>query len=254
MKKKMLLIPVLFLVISLVAIGCAAPAPTPVPPPAPAPAPAPAPTPAPKPAPAPTPAPVPKWPERNITVVIQHGAGGGTDLLTRAYTKAMEEALGVKVNAVNMPGAVGSLATDFVWGKESDGYWWLGASQFSKTLRVMGYHPSSPYMDWQYYQAATGLLSFAVRPESPFQTFGDFIKAAKERPGEILVSHAGVGSIWHEGIAIIAELTGIELKYVPYAGGAPATLALLQGEVEVAASGVHEQVEFLRAGKLRNLA
>jgi len=69
------------------------------------------------------------WPgKKPITVVIQYKAGGGTDTLTRAYTKAMQEYLGTTVNAVNRPGAIGSLAMDFVSSKPADGYWWLGAN------------------------------------------------------------------------------------------------------------------------------
>ena len=36
-------------------------------------------------------------------------------------------------------------------------------------------------------------------------------------------------------------------------GGKPATLAGLQGEVDIAGGGVHEHIEFIKAGKLRNL-
>ena len=45
-----------------------------------------------------------------------------------------------------------------------------------------------------------------------------------------------------------------DIKQIPYKGGAPAALALMQGEVDVAGSGLHETVEFIRAGKMRNLA
>jgi tripartite-type tricarboxylate transporter receptor subunit TctC len=51
----------------------------------------------------------------------------------------------------------------------------------------------------------------------------------------------------------IADKLGISVKFVPYKGGKPATLAGLQGETMIAGGGVHEHVELLRVGKLRNL-
>jgi len=194
------------------------------------------------------------WPEKPITVVVQYKAGGGTDTITRAYVKGMEEYLGTTINVINRPGAVGALAMDFVASKPSDGYWWLGASQFSKPLRVLGHTTLSPWKDWQYYKAANGLAAWAVRADSPFNTLEDFIKAAKENPGKYTISNSGIGGIWHEATEILALETGIKIKPVPYKGGAPAVLACLNGEVDVAGSGLHEQIEFIRAGQLKNLA
>jgi tripartite-type tricarboxylate transporter receptor subunit TctC len=52
---------------------------------------------------------------------------------------------------------------------------------------------------------------------------------------------------------LVADRIGIKVKFVPYKGGKPATLAGLQGETMIAGGGVHEHIELLRAGKLRNL-
>jgi len=195
------------------------------------------------------------WPgKKPITVVIQYKAGGGTDILTRAYTKAMEKYLGTTVNAVNRPGAIGSLAMDFASSKPADGYWWLGASQFSKPLRVMGYTKLKAWEDWQYYKIANGLQGWAVKADSPFKTMDDFIKAARKNPGKYSISNSGVGGIWNEGNEIMIKGAKIEVRQIPYKGGAPGALACLQGEVDVTGSGIHETIEYIRAGKLRNLA
>ena len=194
------------------------------------------------------------WPERPVTVVIQYKAGGGTDTLTRAYTKGMEKYLGVTLNAINRPGAIGALAMDFVYAKPANGYWWLGASQFSKPLRVMGYTKLIAWKDWQYYKSANGLQAWAVRPDSPFKTLADFLDAAHANPGKYKMSNSGVGGIWNEGNELLIKESKINIHQIAYKGGAPGVLACLQGEVDVAGSGLHEQIEFIRAGKLRNLA
>ena len=192
------------------------------------------------------------WPTKPIRMTVQYAVGGGTDIFCRGFAHAMEEPLGGTIEVGNMPGSVGAIATDFVLKKPADGYSWLAASNFSKFLRPMGYHKSVPYKDWQWFAVAISYMGWAVKPESPFKTMADVIDASKKKP--VTMSHSGVGGIWHEGDGLLARAAGVKFNYVPYKGGAPAVLAALQGEVDVASCGMHEQIEFLRTGKMRNLA
>lgn len=194
-----------------------------------------------------------KWPERPITAVVMYSAGGGTDVVLRALAAEMAKSTGWDINVINKPGSVGAIATSFVLDKPADGYWWLGAANYNKFVRVMGYTDSKAWEDWQYMQAANSLASWSVRPDSPYKSFEDVVAAAKKNPGKLTISTSGTGGIWHELAAIIAQAAGIKLRYVPYKGGKPATLAGLQGEVDVAGGGVHEHIEFVKAGKLRCL-
>lgn len=194
-----------------------------------------------------------EWPERPINAVIMYSAGGGTDTVIRTLAKEMADSTGWTINALNKPGAVGGVATAFVLKKPSNGYWWLGAANYNKFVRVMGHSTSKAWEDWQYFQAANSLASWSVRTESPYKTFQDVVAAAKKNPGKISISTSGTGGLWQELALIVSEAAGIKLKYVPYKGGKPATLAGLQGEVDIAGGGVHEHIEFIKAGKLRNL-
>ena len=80
------------------------------------------------------------FPNKPINLIIEYKAGGGTDMIMRTIADAMARYGGWEIRATNMPGAVGSIATDFIYNKPSDGYWILGASNYNKALRVMGYH------------------------------------------------------------------------------------------------------------------
>jgi len=194
-----------------------------------------------------------KWPERPVTVVVMYSAGGGTDTVLRTLAKEMASAQKWDINVINKPGSVGAIATSFVLDKPADGYWWLGAANYNKFVRVMGHSTSKPWEDWQYMQAANSLASWSVKPDSPFKSFNEVVAYAKKNPGKLSISTSGTGGLWHELAAIIAEAAGIKLRFVPYKGGKPATLAGLQGEVDIAGGGVHEHIEFIRAGKLRCL-
>ena len=193
------------------------------------------------------------WPERPITLVIMYDAGGGTDTIMRVLGDEMAKARGWEINAINKPGAVGGIATQYVHAQPADGYTILGAANYNKFVRVMGHVDLVPWEEWVNFQAASALASWSVRTDSPFQTFEDVVAAAKAEPGKLTISTSGTGGVWHEAALIIGSAAGIELKYVPYQGGKPATLAGLQGEVDIAGGGVHEHVDLLRAGQLRNL-
>ena len=194
-----------------------------------------------------------KYPDRAITAVVMYAAGGGTDVVLRSLAGEMAKSVNWEVNVINKPGGVGAVATSFVLGKPSDGYWWLGAANYNKFVRVMGGSDSQAWVDWQFYQAANSLASWSVKTDSPFKSFPELVEYAKKNPGKLSISTSGTGGIWHELAAIVAQAAGIKIRYVPYKGGKPATLAGLQGETDIAGGGVHEHIEFIRAGQLRCL-
>lgn len=197
---------------------------------------------------------VSSWPNHPITIVVGYSAGGGTDTVMRALAKALEKPLGATINVVNRPGAIASLATDFVSSKPADGYWWLATTQYNGALRVYGYTKEVAWKDWQFMQAANSLESWSVVPNSPIKTMAQFLAEVKKSPGTLKVSNSGVGGTWYIGNEILEQQGGYSFRQVPYTGGAPAVLAALNGEVDVVASGLHEQISDIRAGKLRNLA
>lgn len=193
------------------------------------------------------------YPERAITLVVMYGAGGGTDTIMRKLAEEMGKSRGWKINVINKPGAVGGVATKYVHGQTSDGYTVLGGANYNKFVRVMGHVDFVPWEEWVFFQAATANASWSVRPDSPFKTFDDVVAAAKADPGKVTISTSGTGGLWHELALIVGSFADVSLKYVPYKGGKAATLAGLQGEVDIAGGGVHEHVDLVRAGKLRCL-
>ncbi len=191
-----------------------------------------------------------QWPERPITLVVMYSPGGGTDTMLRALAAEMAEATGWRINVVNRPGAAGAVATRYVLNRPADGYTMLGASNFNKYSRISGGGDSESWRDWYYMRAASGSASWSVRPDSPFKTFADVVEAAQANPGSLTISTSGTGGQWHEFAAVVAQAAGIELRYVPYNSGQLATLAGLNGEVDITGGGVHEHIQYVDAGQL----
>jgi tripartite-type tricarboxylate transporter receptor subunit TctC len=193
------------------------------------------------------------WPEKPVTLVIMYAAGGGTDVVMRLIAKEMAAAKGWSIEPLNKPGAVGGIATNYVLSQPADGYTLLGAANFNKFVRVMGHTKSKTWEDWTIMQGGASLASWSVADGSQLKSFDDMVKWAKANPGKLTISTSGTGGIWHEVGMLVADRIGIKVTFVPYKGGKPATLAGLQGETMIAGGGVHEHIELIRAGKLRNL-
>jgi tripartite-type tricarboxylate transporter receptor subunit TctC len=193
-------------------------------------------------------------PERPVRLVIKYSAGGGTDTLLRSLAKGMEKELGQKIVCTNMTGAVGSIAAKYVHDQPADGYVWLGFGNFNKHFRPMNLADIANWRDFNTFLVGNSLASWSVVPDSPFKSFEDFIEKARANPEKIKVATDGKGGLWHEVMSFLGATLGFKVNFVTYDGGAPATLSALQKEVDMVCSGLHEQIEFIKAGKLRNLA
>src|SRR3546814_10691654 len=62
------------------------------------------------------------FPEREIEVIVNYGAGGGTDLSTRVLADAAAKILGQPLRIVNRAGGSGTVGPTFVATAKPDGY------------------------------------------------------------------------------------------------------------------------------------
>ena len=194
------------------------------------------------------------YPTRDINIVVPWGAGGGTDLTMRALADQMQGVLGVNMPVLNMPGAGGAMGLQDVFDSPRDGYRILGTSMSSlATIQIMGLSEVS-YTEWLAWNATFSPNTVAVRADSPFQTLGDLIAAMAANPGSVTMGTGGAGTSGHVGGLVIAELAGVTFNHIPYAGGNPAIIATLGGEVEFNTQTLSEMIDHVRSGSLRALA
>ena len=62
------------------------------------------------------------------------------------------------------------------------------------------------------------------------------------------------GSVWSLKAALFAKAAGIEFNRINYEGSVPSQTATLTGEVVYVITGLAEQLEYIKAGRLRPLA
>ena len=194
------------------------------------------------------------FPARDITLIVPWPAGGSSDLIGRLLVADMERTLGVRIPVVNTPGAAGTVGMNDALLRPHDGHT-LIANATPHSHGVNGMAPWAP-RDWAYLAAFYVPGIIAVRADSPFRTIEDLVRAIAANPDTITGGTAGIGSSGFVNmevlISAIPELRGY--RHIAYAGGAPAVLATLAGEVDFTPQLANEMIDHLRAGTLRALA
>ncbi len=100
-------------------------------------------------------------------------------------------------------------------------------------------------------------LALVVPAQSPFKSAKDFAAALKADPAKVPVAGGSAGGSDHILLGMIAKALGVpptKVSYVAFAGGGPATAALLGNQVAAGISGFGEFAEQVKAGKLRIIA
>lgn len=196
-----------------------------------------------------------EWqPTRSITVIVPWSAGGASDMTARTILHEMEPLIEQSFVVVNTPGASGAIGTTDVWEAARDGYTWT-----ANAAANLAWYPVLGYLDvthreWAYFLPVYTPNVIVANPDTPYESIDDLVEAMQERPGEVIVASAGVGSSGFVGAEIFSEFFDVEYRHVPYEGGAPAVVATVAGESEVTMQLSTESAEMLRAGQLRALA
>jgi tripartite-type tricarboxylate transporter receptor subunit TctC len=193
-------------------------------------------------------------PARPITIVVPWPAGGSTDMTARILASQMEKPLGQRMVIVNTPGGGGSIGMKEVWDRPRDGYIWSANSSTAVISYAVLGHLDLTHRDWVYFYTLYAPNVIAVKADSPIKDVKGLIDAMKARPGAVTVSSAGAGSSGHLASETFRLVAGTTYRHVAYAGGAPAVVAAVAGEVEAVMQLSMEAAEMLRAKRLRALA
>jgi tripartite-type tricarboxylate transporter receptor subunit TctC len=95
---------------------------------------------------------------------------------------------------------------------------------------------------------------FIVNTTAPYQTLGDFLKAAKEKPGTLNVGTINVGSTQNLTAELFKSMAGIDVVIVPFRGSPDVVVALLRDDIQMAIDFYAALKPTLDGGKARALA
>ncbi len=195
-----------------------------------------------------------EYPERDIQGIIQWGAGGSTDTVSRSVTPHAEEILGAKIILQNVTGGVGAIGLNQADRADADGYTLLFGAENPLLYKVMGLGEKD-YADFVPINViARGIPILVAQPDAPFDTFPEMIAYINENPGEVRFGSTGPGGLPSVVTAMINDKTPIDVTAVPYDGDGPALTALQGGAIDVMPAVLGAALEPVRAGNLKAIA
>ncbi len=199
-----------------------------------------------------------EYPERPVMMMVSYGAGGATDFQARIVTMTAgnEDALGMPIAIINKPGAGGRVGWNWLATQaDADGYT-LGAYNVPHFIAqsIKGgvqYSTDSfePIANWGADPAV-----FVVKADSDFQSMEDVVAFAKENPGKLTFSGAGLFVGHHIAALQIEKAAGVKMAYIPTKGGGAAAMkSVIAGEVLGGVNNLSDAFRAQAAGNVRIL-
>jgi tripartite-type tricarboxylate transporter receptor subunit TctC len=188
--------------------------------------------------------------------VVTYPAGGSSDLMARIMGQKLSEHWGQPVVIESKPGAAGSIGMEFAARQAADGYTFvignLGPAAVNPLISKVPYNMDKDFIPVSL--TATGANILAVPSSSPYKNLGEFIAAARARPGSLSFGTSGPGSMAHLGGELLMRQAQIKLVSVPYKGGGLAVNDLLAGHINMMVSDALPVSQHLKSNRLRPLA
>jgi tripartite-type tricarboxylate transporter receptor subunit TctC len=196
------------------------------------------------------------YPTKPVRLIIAFTPGSSTDIIGRAVAAKLQEIWGQPVVAENRTGAGGSVGSAAVLREPPDGYTLLANS--SAHVANPSIYATLPYDTLKDFAniapLAGGPNVLIVSPQTGWKNLGDFIAAAKAKPGELNFSSAGVGSGTHFNLEKLKLMAGIDVAHVPYKGTPEAIGDTIAGRVCCYWAPINAALPHVNGGKALALA
>jgi tripartite-type tricarboxylate transporter receptor subunit TctC len=196
-----------------------------------------------------------RWPVRPVTVIVPNAPGGFTDIMARLAVQRLSTKFAQPFIVENRAGGAGVIGATQVANAQPDGYTFLFTSPSTiltqPLLQKVSYDPASLVPI-----SILGNLPFilGIKSSLPPKTLQEFEAYVKANPGKLNYASAGVGGIGYLVSVLYLKTAGLDAVHVPYKSAAPATAALVAGEVDMYFAGAPEMIQHVFNDKIRLLA
>jgi len=194
------------------------------------------------------------WPSKPLRIVVPYPPGGSSDIIARAISQGLSEALKQSVIVENKAGANGNLGADFVAKSAPDGYTLLlcdvGALAISPSVYTkLPFNPSKDLRGVTMLAYSPHLL--VVHPSVPAATLKELVALSKKSDLNFAVT--ATGSAPHLAGVALERASGAKWQYVPYKGGVQAIQDTVGGQTQVLMNGMLATLPHVQSGKLKVL-
>jgi tripartite-type tricarboxylate transporter receptor subunit TctC len=197
------------------------------------------------------------YPSKPIRLIVPFVPGGNVDITARTVAPALGDALGQPIVVENRPGAAGMVGAQALMAGGADGYTLMMGSNSSLAVAP------NLYANWPYdpvkgiapiSNLAVTPFVLVVKPALAAKTLDDFVRLAKEKPGQLAMASGGNGSSNHLVGELFQMMTGVKFSHVPYKGTGAALVDLAGGQVDLLFDQASSTVPNVRGGKIRAIA
>jgi tripartite-type tricarboxylate transporter receptor subunit TctC len=195
------------------------------------------------------------YPSRPVKMIVPFGAGGPTDIFTRALGEELRKALKEPFVMENRPGAGTIIGSEAAAKSPPDGYTLLMISATQTTTETLV--PNKSFKLMRDFVPVASLLNselvMVVHPSVGVNTVQEFIALAKSKPGALNYASSGVGSNYHMAGELFKNLTGTNILHVPYKGSAGARNDIISGQIEMMFDSVPSMAQMIQVGRVKAL-
>jgi tripartite-type tricarboxylate transporter receptor subunit TctC len=197
---------------------------------------------------------------KTIRLVVPYPPGGPLDIAARVLAERVKDSLGTVV-VENRPGAGGNLGADLVAKSAADGNTLVMGAVATHAINPWLYKklPYDPIKDFTPITLVAQVPNVLVMNAEAatrlnIKTLADLVRYAKANPAKLNYGSGGNGSAGHLAGETFKQQAGIFAVHIPYAGGPPAQLALVAGQVDFNFDNLAAASANIKSGKLIALA
>lgn len=193
------------------------------------------------------------WPTRPVRILAGSPAGGPSDTVARLLAQELAKA-GQPVVVENRPGAANGLAAVAAAQAGTDGHTLVLSPDTVLTVNPLVYKPQAMLRTELANVVAVASFSqmMVCHPKVGVRTLPELVARARAQP--MTYGSGGPGSPGHLAAEMALQAAGAKMDHVPYRGPAPATTAVLAGEVDCGFLAGPTVLPHVKAGKLVALA
>jgi tripartite-type tricarboxylate transporter receptor subunit TctC len=191
---------------------------------------------------------------RQVRILVGSIGGTGPDFIARLIAPRLGEALHQTVIVDNRPSANGVLAGQLAARAPADGSVLMMGNAGTHAInaaiyRKLDYDPVADFAPIS--EIASIPLALVVHPSVPAKSVRELVALARRSPGKLNIAVAGAaGELMGNSLKLQAK---IDMKNIPYKGGAQAALAVMSGEADMTFTSYVVIASHVEAGRLRVL-
>ena len=195
-----------------------------------------------------------QWPKKPIHIIVSFTPGGAPDTLARILAESWQKTLGVNVLVENRPGFGGNIGADYVAKSEADGYTLLISTVGIHAINgavyeKLSYDPSRDFAPISFLASTPNVL--VVNKKLDVANLSELITLAKKEPNQLTFGSSGSGTSLHMSGELLKEMTGIQIRHIPYKGRAQFLPDLVSGRISMVFDNLASALPLIQAGEIR---